>query len=223
MQATLLNNQFASVFTSEDTTTPLSPSPYPDMNHITIHTNGVAKMLRHIKAHKATGPDEIPARLLKEAADQLAPMLTTIFQASYNQGTVPTAWLQADVVPIFKKGDPSAPSNYRPISLTAICWKLMEHIMQSNIMSQLDSHSILNDAQHGFRNKRSYKTQLLMVPADTHKALDNNLQMIGILLDFSKAFDKVPHTRLALKLEHYGVRGNNLSWIRPTWQSKIQH
>ena len=94
-QATLLNNQFASVFTNEDTTTlpELSPSPYPDMNHITIHTNGVAKMLRHIKAHKTTGPDEIhvPARLLKEAADQLAPMLTTIFQASYNQGTVPTA------------------------------------------------------------------------------------------------------------------------------------
>ena len=55
----------------------LSPSPYPDMNHITIHTNGVANMLRHIKAHK------IPACLLKEAADQLAPMLTTIFQASY--------------------------------------------------------------------------------------------------------------------------------------------
>ena len=72
-------------------------------------------MLRHIKAHKATGPDEIPARLLKEAADQLAPMLTTIFQASYNQDTVPTAWLQADV-PVFKKEDPAALSNYRPIS-----------------------------------------------------------------------------------------------------------
>ena len=162
-QATLLNNQFASVFTSED-----SPIPYPDMNHITIHTNGVAKMLRHIKAHKATGPDEIPARLLKEAADQLAPILTTLFQASYNQGTVPAAWLQADVVPVFKKGDPAAPSNYRPISLTAICCKLMEHIMQSNIMRHLGSHSILNDAQHGFRKKRSCETQLLMVTADIH-------------------------------------------------------
>ena len=155
-QATLLNNQFASVFTSEDTTTlpELSPSPYPDMNHITIHTNGVATMLRHIKAHKATGLDEIPARLLKEAADQLAPMLTTIFQASYNQGTVPTAWLQADVVPVFKKGDPAAPSNYHPIFLTAICCKLMEHIMQSNIMHHLDSHSILNDTQHGSAHVR---------------------------------------------------------------------
>ena len=90
----------------------------------------------------------------------------------------------------------------------------MEHIMQSNIMRHLDSHSILNDAQHGFRKKRSCETQLLMVTADIHKALDNNLQMDGILLDFSNAFDKVPHSRLALKLEHYGIRGNNLRWIQ---------
>ena len=171
-QTTLLNDQFAYVLTSEDTTTlpELSPSPYPDKNHITIHTNGVVRMLRHIKAHKATGSDEMPVRLLKEAADQLAPMLTTIFQASYNQGTV--------------------------------CCKLMEHIMQSNIMHPLDSHSILNDAQHEFRKKRSCETQLLMVTADIHKALDNNLQMDGH-----------PQNHLALKLEHYGVRGNNLRWV----------
>ena len=69
----------------------LTHAPFPDMDTIAIHENGVAKMLRNIKPHKATGPDEIPARLLKEAADQLAPLLTLIFQASYNQGTVPAA------------------------------------------------------------------------------------------------------------------------------------
>ena len=120
------------------------------------------------------------------------------------------------------KGDPAAPSNYCPISLTAICCKLMEHIMQSNIMRHLNSHSILNDAQHGFRKNRSCETQLLMVIADIHKALDNNLQMDGILLDFSKAFDKVPHTCLALKLEHYGVRGNNLKWIQSFLSNQTQ-
>ena len=80
-QATLLNNQFGSVFTEEDTTDmpEVTPSPFPDMDPIVIHENGVAKMLRNIKPHKATGPDEIPARLMKEAADQLAPILTMIF------------------------------------------------------------------------------------------------------------------------------------------------
>ena len=142
-QATLLNNQFASVFMDEDTTDmpDLTHTPFPDMDTIVIHENGVAKMLRNNKPHKATGP-EIPARLLKEAADQLAPILTLIFQASYNQGTVPTAWRQADVVPVFKKGDPATPSNYRPISLTAISCKLMEHIMQTSIMRHLNNNVI---------------------------------------------------------------------------------
>ena len=85
--------------------------------------------------------------------------------------------------------------------------------MQSNIMRHLDNHSILNDAQHGFRKKRSCETQLLMVTADIHNVLDN-IQMDGILLEFSKAFDKVSHTRLALKLKNSSVHGNNLRWIQ---------
>ena len=66
----------------------LDPAPYPNMQPITIHVNGIAKLLRNLKAHKATGPDQVPAKLLKEAADQLAPMLWTIFQASYDQRCV---------------------------------------------------------------------------------------------------------------------------------------
>ena len=91
IQANLLNSQFGSVFTVEDTMNmpKLTNDPFPDMDTITIHENGVAKMLRNIKPHKATGPDEIPARLMKETADQLAPILTLLFQASYYQGIVP--------------------------------------------------------------------------------------------------------------------------------------
>ena len=223
-QATLLNNQFVSVFTDEDTTDmpDLTNAPFPDMDTIVIHENGVAKMLRNIKPHKATSPDEIPARLLKEAADQLAPILTLIFQASYNQGTVPAAWRQADVVPVFKKGDPATPSNYPPISLTAISCKLIIMIMQTSIMRHLDNNAILHDSQHGFRKCCSCETQLLLTTADIHRALDNNIQADGILLDFSKAFDKVPHKRLALKLDHYGVRGNTLSWIKSFLADRTQ-
>ena len=71
-----------------------------------------------------------------------------------------------------------------------------------------------HDSQHGFRKRRLCETQLLLTTADIHRALDNNIQADGILLDFSKAFDKVPHKRLALKLNQYGVRGNTLSWIK---------
>ena len=223
-QATLLNNQFASVFTDEDTTDmpDLNHAPFSDMDTIVIHENGVAKMLRNIKPHKATGPDEIPARLLKEAADQLAPILTLIFQASYNQGTVPAAWRQADVVPGIQKGRPSYTLKL-PADITD-CHILQtdgaHHADQHN--AHLDNNAILHDSQHGFRKRRSCETQLLLTTADIHRALDNNIQADGILLDFSKAFDKVPHKRLALKLDHYGVRGNTLSWIKSFLADRTQ-
>ena len=108
---------------------------------------------------------------------------------------------------------------HRPYSLLIRC---CSQSSKRGTQQDLDNHSILNDAQHGFRKKRAYETQLRMVTADIHNALDNNLQMDDIPLDLSKAFDKVPHTRLALKLEHYGDRGNNLRWIQSFLSNRTQ-
>ena len=191
-KANILNDQFSSVFNVEDDTDmpELEPSPYDAMPSIDIHVKGVAKLLRGLKAHKARGPDEVPARLLKEAADQLAPILTTIFRASYQQATIPEEWRKTNVVPIFKKGDHAAASNYRPVSQTSICSKVMEHIVSSQVMRHLDLNNILDNAQHGFRKRRSCESQLLL-----------------------SAFDKVAHKRLLLKLEAIGITGNTLGWI----------
>ena len=215
-KANILNEQFASVFNVEDDDSmpELVPSPYDIMPDINIHVNGVAKLLRGLKAHKATGPDEVPARLLKEAADQLAPILTTVFRASYIQSTTPVEWRTANVVPIFKKGDHASAANYRPVSLTSICCKVMEHIISSQVMRHLDKNDILTDAQHGFRKRRSCETQLLLSSNDFLKSLDSNTQTDAILLDFAKAFDKVAHQRLLLKLQAIGIDGFTLRWIR---------
>ena len=191
----------------------LEPALYEAMPEIYIHVNGVAKLLRGIKAHKATGPDAIPARLLKEAADQMAPLLTTIYRASLQQATVPEKWKKANVVPIFKKGDHSAASNYRPVSLTSIASKVMEHIISSQVMRHLDINEFLHNAQHGFRKRRSCDTQLLLSADDFLKTLDKNVQTDAILLDFSKAFDRVAHKHLLKKLEATGVTGTTIGWI----------
>jgi len=204
-KANILNDQFSSVLNIESE---LAPSPYYAMPPIDIHGNGVVKLLRGLKAHKSTGPDEFPARLMKEAADQLAPILPTIFRASYQQATAPEDWRRANVVPIFKKGDHAAASNYRPVSLTSIYSKVMEHIVSSQVMRHLDFHSILSNAQHGFRKRRSCESQLLLSANDFLKSLDGNTQTDAILLDFAKAFDKVAHKRLLLKLEVIGIAGN---------------
>ena len=151
-QANILNNQFASVFNEKEDTPLKQVTPnYPLMPDINIQENGVAKLLRCIKAHKATGPDEIPAQLLKLTADQLAPIITTIFKASCSQGAVPSAWQKANVIPLFKQGDHADAAHYPPVSRTSICCKAMEHILQSQMMRHLDFHNILSqvsDSQH---------------------------------------------------------------------------
>lgn len=214
-QAEILNKQFKSAFTAEDTTSMPNkgPSPYPTMPDITINNNGLIKILKSLNTHKATGPDNIPAYFLNNLSEEISPFLTKFFQKSINNGEIPNDWKQANVVPIFKKGDKHNAINYRPVSLTAICCKILEHILTSNIRKHLDNNKILTDSQHGFRSKRSCETQLIISIQEIAKSLSTGNQIDIVLLDFSKAFDKVPHKRLVHKLHYYGIRNNNLKWI----------
>ena len=224
-KADILNQQFASVFTQENLSTlpNLGPSPHPHIPHIVISAAGVAKLLHGLNPSKASGPDEVPARLLKECADELAPALTHVFIASLQQREVPQDWRRAIVTPLFKKGDRSTPSNYRPVSLTSISCKVLEHIVHHHIITHLDSRGILNETQHGFRKNRSCETQLIITIDDLAKCLNENGQTDAILLDFSKAFDKVPHARLRIKLDYYGIRGQTLDWISSFLSDRSQN
>ena len=88
------------------------------------------------------------------------------------------------------------------------------HIIASNVLKHLDNHQILTDCQHGFKARRSCETQLLTLAEELISGLDKKQQHGLIILNFSKAFDRVPHQRLLKKLEHYGVRGSTHSWIK---------
>jgi hypothetical protein len=192
------------------------------MPNIDIQENGVYKLLKGLNPRKASGPDGIPSKLLQALAKELAPPLTMLFKSSLQTGQIPQVWRHALVQPIFKKGDKSQAANYRPISLTCICCKMLEHIVRHAITDHLEHHKILCDEQHGFRKRRSCETQLIMTMEDLSRELDSKGQTDTILLDFSKAFDKVPHERLSLKLEHYGIRGQTLSWIRAFLANRTQ-
>ena len=214
-KASILNQQFSSVFTREPVgqLPDKGPSSYPTMPDITVSERGVRKLLQNLNCHKASGPDEIPTQILHAAADELAPILAKLFQFSLDSGKTPQDWRDAHVVPIYKKGDRHIPANYRPVSLTSITCKLLEHIIHSNVMSHFDANNILTDKQHGFRKRRSCESQLIVTIDNIAKHLATGDQVDVILLDFEKAFDKVPHSRLLLKLHYYGVRGPVRSWI----------
>ena len=129
-KAELLNRQYQSVFTKEeDGPIPsLDSQSYPEASEITVTEPGINKLLKNIKINKASGPDGIPNKILKETVDKISPALTSIFQQSLREGELPEDWTKANVAPIYKKGSRQEAANYRPVSLKCICCKLLDSI-----------------------------------------------------------------------------------------------
>jgi len=225
-KANILNNHFSSVFTIDnspaDQLPALESSPFPDIPSLHIDADGIIPLLSGLNANKSHGPDGIPTRFLKETAQHISPVLALIFNASLYQGKLPEDWKSAFVVPVFKKGVRSDPTNYRPISLTCVCCKIFEHIVVSSISAHANLHNIICCEQHGFRKNHSCETQLLETVQDLASSLNAGNQIDLILLDFSKAFDKVSHQLLLHKLSHYGIRGQLYNWIRDFLQGRQQ-
>ena len=223
VRAELFNHQFSSVYSKpEDTGADLRDPPQPDISEITVTVNGVQKLMTDLSPFKSPGPDKIPPFLLKELAEQLAPVFTILFQASLNQATVPDDWRRALISPIFKKGDPLQPANYRPVSLTSIPCKVLEHIIFSHIMKHNDTNKFLCSNQHGFRKKRSCTSQLVNIIDSLSSNLDLCIQTDVVFLDLAKAFDKVNHKCLLRKIDNYGIRNNIYYWIESFLGNRTQ-
>jgi len=145
-KATALNNYFESVFTKEDQSnvpTLDADESFPNLPDITFSAEGIRQLLFELDASKANGPVEIPPFVLKKCAEEISPVLQIIFTKSLSSGVLPSDWKKANICPVFKKGRRDEAKNYRPISLTSICSKTMEHILFHNIMSHLNSNNIL--------------------------------------------------------------------------------
>jgi hypothetical protein len=223
-KANILNKQYTSVFGPKDRekTPEGTPSDVPPMPEIQIQPEGVKKMLLALKPTKAAGPDRISPRVLRELAEELYQPLTTLFQNSMDSGIVPAQWKTALVSPIFKKGDKHNPANYRPVSLTAVCCKMLEHVVAKALLNHLESHKILTDNQHGFRHERSCETQLILFVDELLRNMVNGKQTDAVVMDFSKAFDMVPHYSLLVKLQNYGIGNQGLKWIESFLADRTQ-
>jgi hypothetical protein len=229
-QATILNEQFQSAF-SEGTKytqeefrqkTGMEDLNVQPMENITFTEEGVRKLLNDLHPNKASGPDGIGPRVLKELSEEVAPALAVLFQSSMTSGVVPADWRDALVAPIYKKGEHYDPANYRPISLTCVVCKIMEHVVASSLMSHLDSKDILSRRQHGFRRGRSCESQLLEFVDELTRLVEGGGQADVLIMDFAKAFDKCNHSLLVHKLNAYGIQDQTNTWISNFLENRRQ-
>ena len=126
---------------------PFQFSPYSQMPQIQISVKGIEKLLKSLNPHKVAGPDQFKPIVLQTLHAELAPILQVIFQKSLDSGKLPHIWKEANVSPIFRKGEKSDPANYHPISLTCVLCKVLEHIVASNLTKHLASSNILFQVQ----------------------------------------------------------------------------
>ena len=214
-----LNNYFLSVF-SQEVDEELEPEQIfrglenNKLTDIGISKEIVCKEIGRLKKNKSPGPDDIFPRIIKECREVLSEPLAKIFRKSLDTGIVPKLWRQANVVPIFKKGDKAESSNYRPISLTSIIGKMLEAIIAKEIRQHLEIHMLIRHSQHGFSKGKSCITNLLSFYRKVFETIDRGERYDIVFLDFSKAFDRVPHGRLLSKVKAHGIDGKVPEWIK---------
>jgi len=124
-----------------------------------------------------------------------------LLDITINNDTIPRDWKKAIVVPIHKGGDRSVVKNYRPVSLTSVVCKQMEHVIAGYIRQVWDDRDWLYEGQHGFRPGYSCESQIITVCQDTSDSIDEVTRLDAIIIDFSKVFDLVPHDRPLKKLQ----------------------
>eukprot|EP00923_Selenidium_pygospionis_P056508 GHVN01098597.1.p1 GENE.GHVN01098597.1~~GHVN01098597.1.p1 ORF type:complete len:497 (+),score=18.90 GHVN01098597.1:65-1555(+) len=191
--------------------------PAPTLTELPLMSPETAEaLIKRRKAKTGSGPDGIPPILLIKLAGTLSTVVGGILNDSFSSGVIPESWRRSDVTPVFKcKGSRLSPNQYRPISLCCALCLVGERFLFDILTRHLEVNGFLNSQQHGCRWKLSTLTNLLIAFDFALQCRERSpLSILVVLLDFEKAFDKIPHSHLLFKLRRCGVGGKVLRWIK---------
>ena len=224
--AELLNKYFTSVFTRRNTSaSPEAVIKYEGeqvLDKIVFTVEDIKTKIRKLNKYKAPGPDEFYPRVIKELESEIAPHFYNIYRLSVSQRKAAKDWKLANVPPIHKGGSKNDPGNYRPISLTSVVCKILESIIVDLMTEHIEANGLLLDSQHGFRHNRSCLSNLVDFFHNMFSIYDSSRAIDILYLDFQKAFDKVPHDKLMIKVRALGIVGEIADWIEDWLRNRKQ-
>ena len=161
------------------------------------------------------GPSGIGPKLAKMTVDTITPTLFKLFGKMIDDRVVPEINLINLISPLLKPGkDPSKPGSYRPVSLTEFFFRVLEKVLKVRIASHADRFGILSKDQHGFQRQHSTTTNLLLHYDKVINRLERGESVDIVLLDMSRAFDRVSHFKHIKRLKTVGYRGRILKFIQ---------
>ena len=187
-----------------------------------IQTKQVKSYINKLELSKATGLDGLGPRIIKLAVDSISPSIAMLINKSIETGEFPSQLKVAKVFPIFKGGDKTDPSNYRPISILPTVSKIFEKHVNKHLMAYLNKYKLLHENQSGFRQKHSCQTALVKLIDDWIKHIDNGEMVGALFIDFRKAFDLVDHSILLKKLSLYRCNSTVLNWFKSYLSNRQQ-
>ena len=180
----------------------------------TVGADKVTKIIENMKNKTSFSHDTMSNKQLKHIKNELLVPLTHLINVSIKCSFVPKSWKTAKMVPIFKSGDPSQPTNYRPISLLPTMSKVLERAVSNQVYGYFERTNKLYNLQFGYRHGYSTEGLLLKILDYIAKQRSENKHVINVFIDLRKAFDTVPYEILFEKLLHYGLSKNTVEWFR---------
>lgn len=223
--ADIFNNHFASVGQENYQNAKGLPVLHPSENSIflsQVTLEEIYKILKKLNNKLSHGVDELPPTLFKHCAKELAYPFTILINQSFEEGIFPELLKRSLIKPIHKRETKTDPNNYRPIALLPTSTKIFEKAMYDRIYKFCEKYKIFSESQNGFRKNKSTILAVYKYIQEIHDIINNKKYAIGILLDMSKAYDRVQNNILLDKLYDIGIRGPCHNWFKSYLNNRKQ-